>query len=85
MTPDERVFRTHLEAGPFQSGVDRELVSPEPVVETVASLALSAATIGPCKKLWADSGPPNTVGKSQNQTGPASTLSGSRARLWLKK
>jgi len=23
MQPDERVFRTHIEAGPFQSGVDR--------------------------------------------------------------
>lgn len=43
LTPDERVFREHLEAGPFQSGVDRERWRLISVDWSHAVLAVSAA------------------------------------------
>ena len=43
LTPDERVFREHLEAGPFQSGVDRERWRLKSINWSHAVLAVSAA------------------------------------------
>ena len=43
LTPDERVFREHLEAGPFQSGVDRGRWRLESINWSYAVLTVSAA------------------------------------------
>lgn len=43
LMPDERVFREHLEAGPFQSGVDRERWRLISVNWSYAVIAVSAA------------------------------------------
>lgn len=42
-TPDERVFREHLEAGPFQSGVDRGRWRLDSIEWSYAVIAVSAA------------------------------------------
>ncbi len=44
LTPDERVFREHLEAGPFQNGVDRGRWRLDSINWSHAVLAVSAAT-----------------------------------------
>ena len=44
MQPDERVFRAHLEAGPFQSGVDRGRWRLLSIGWPYALIAISAAT-----------------------------------------
>lgn len=44
LTPDERVFREHLEAGPFQSGVDRGRWNLVSVNWSHSVIAVSAAS-----------------------------------------
>lgn len=43
LTPDERVFREHLEAGPFQSGVDRGRWRLDSINWSHTVIAVSAA------------------------------------------